>query len=242
MATMDVACAIEADGVVIHLGSHLGAGFDVGLARAVPALERALERTSDTTWLLVEDSAGAGATMGRSVDELVAIFDRIDHPRLGLCLDSCHLWVSGVDVTDPAVARRDARRRRRAHRPRPPARAARERRGEGARLEPRPARDVGKGLMGKGLSACSSATRGSKTCRRCSKPRARRSRARTRRRCGGFKKLHARASPRARDPRQRRFGFVSRSSAPAGVLAGDAVDPSPTRVWKSRTATTSFSP
>ncbi len=103
MATMDVAAAIEADGVVLHLGSHLGAGFDAGLERAVPALERALERTTDATWLLVEDSAGAGATMGRSVDELVAVFDRIDHPRLGLCLDSCHLWVSGVDVTDPAV-------------------------------------------------------------------------------------------------------------------------------------------
>ncbi len=103
MATMDVAAAIEADGVVLHVGSHLGAGFDVGLERALPALERALDRTTDTTWLLLEDSAGAGGTMGRSVDELVAFFERLDHPRLGLCLDSCHLWVSGVDVTDPAV-------------------------------------------------------------------------------------------------------------------------------------------
>jgi deoxyribonuclease IV len=103
LATMDVAAAIEADAVVFHLGSHLGAGFEAGLARAVPALRRALERTTDTTWLLVEDSAGAGGTMGRSIDELAAIFEAIDHPRLGICLDSCHLWVSGVDVTDPAV-------------------------------------------------------------------------------------------------------------------------------------------
>ncbi len=103
LATMDVAAAIEAEGVVFHVGSHLGAGFEVGLARAVPALRRALERTTDTTWLLVEDSAGAGGTIGRSVDELVAFFEALDHPRLGLCLDSCHLWVSGVDVTDPLV-------------------------------------------------------------------------------------------------------------------------------------------
>jgi deoxyribonuclease-4 len=104
LATMDVAASIEADGVVLHVGSHLGAGLEAGLDRAVPALERALERSTDTTWLLVEDSAGAGGTIGRSVDELVAIFDRLGgHPRLGLCLDSCHLWVSGVDVTDPAV-------------------------------------------------------------------------------------------------------------------------------------------
>jgi deoxyribonuclease-4 len=101
--TMDVACAIEADGVVFHVGSHLGAGFDVGLDRAVPAMERALEHCNDRTWLLVENSAGTGATIGRSVDELAEIFRRIDHPRLGLCLDSCHLWVSGVDVTDAAT-------------------------------------------------------------------------------------------------------------------------------------------
>jgi deoxyribonuclease IV len=101
--TVDVACSIDADGVVFHVGSHLGAGFEPGLERAVPAIRRALERCSDTTWLLLENSAGAGGTIGRSIDELVALFEAVDHPRLGLCLDSCHLWVSGVDVTDEAV-------------------------------------------------------------------------------------------------------------------------------------------
>jgi deoxyribonuclease-4 len=99
--TVDVGCAIDADGVVFHVGSHLGAGFETGLERVVPALEQALERCSDTTWLLLENSAGAGGTMGRSVDELAVLVERLGgHPRLGLCLDSCHLWVSGVDVTD----------------------------------------------------------------------------------------------------------------------------------------------
>jgi deoxyribonuclease IV len=102
--TVDVACAIEADGVVFHVGSHLGAGFEAGLEHVVPALRRALERCSDTTWLLIENSAGAGGTIGRSVDELAILVDELDrHPRLGVCLDSCHLWVSGVDVTDRAV-------------------------------------------------------------------------------------------------------------------------------------------
>src|SRR6187551_2800636 len=102
--TMDVACAIEADGVVFHVGSHLGAGFEAGLEHVVPALERALERCSETTWLLIENSAGAGGTVGRSVDELAVLVERLDrHPRLGICLDSCHLWVSGVDVTDRAA-------------------------------------------------------------------------------------------------------------------------------------------
>jgi deoxyribonuclease-4 len=102
--TMDVASAIDADGVVFHVGSHLGAGFEAGLERAVPALERALERCTDTTWLLIENSAGAGGTIGRSIEELCVLVDRLGaHPRLGVCLDSCHLWVSGVDVTDPEV-------------------------------------------------------------------------------------------------------------------------------------------
>jgi deoxyribonuclease-4 len=99
-ATVDTACAIGADGVVFHVGSHLGSGFEAGLERAVPALGRLLERCSDDTWLLMENSAGAGDTIGRSVDELAALYDALDrHPRLGLCLDSCHLWVSGYDVT-----------------------------------------------------------------------------------------------------------------------------------------------
>jgi deoxyribonuclease-4 len=100
-ATVDAACAIEAD-VVFHAGSHLGAGLEAGLERAVPALRGVLDRCSDSTWLLVENSAGAGGTIGRSVDELATIVDALDrHPRLGVCLDSCHLFVSGVDVGEP---------------------------------------------------------------------------------------------------------------------------------------------
>jgi deoxyribonuclease-4 len=102
--TVDVACAIEADGVIFHIGSHLGAGFDAGLARVVAALEQILERCEGDTWLLMENSAGAGGTIGRSLDELAVLVDALGgHPRLGLCLDSCHLYVSGVDVTEPAV-------------------------------------------------------------------------------------------------------------------------------------------
>jgi deoxyribonuclease-4 len=98
--TVDVACAIEADGVVFHVGSHQGAGFEVGLERAVPALRRALERCSETTWLLIENTAGAGDTIGRSIEELAALHEALDaHERLGICLDSCHLYASGYDVT-----------------------------------------------------------------------------------------------------------------------------------------------
>lgn len=100
-ATVETACAIGVEGVVFHIGSHLGAGFEAGLERIVPALEQILERCDEGTWVLMENSAGAGGTIGRSVDELAVVFDALGrHERLGICLDSCHLYVSGVDVTD----------------------------------------------------------------------------------------------------------------------------------------------
>jgi deoxyribonuclease-4 len=102
--TVDVACAIDADGVVFHVGSHLGAGLKAGMKRCVPAIKEALELCTDTTWLLMENSAGAGGTIGRSLDELAQLFDACDgHERLGICLDTCHLFVSGVDITKREV-------------------------------------------------------------------------------------------------------------------------------------------
>jgi deoxyribonuclease-4 len=102
--TVEVASAIEADGVVFHVGSHLGAGFEAGLERVTPAIEQALKRCLGDTWLLIENSAGAGGTIGRSIDELATLHERLGHhPRLGVCLDSCHLYVSGCDVGDTAA-------------------------------------------------------------------------------------------------------------------------------------------
>jgi deoxyribonuclease-4 len=104
LATVDTACAMGADGVIFHVGSHLGAGLDAGLARVAAALDQILERCAGDTWLLMENSAGAGDTVGRSLEELASLVDALGgHPRLGLCLDSCHLYVSGVDVTEPDV-------------------------------------------------------------------------------------------------------------------------------------------
>jgi deoxyribonuclease-4 len=114
-SSLEAAEAIGAEGVIFHVGSHLGAGFATGRKKAVPALRSLLELTSDRLWLLMENSAGAGGTIGRSTDELAELFDALDrHPRLGVCLDSCHWWVSGVDVTsadalDEALAHVDDR-------------------------------------------------------------------------------------------------------------------------------------
>ena len=78
--------------------------MEAGIDRVVAAMKVVLDRCSDTTWLLMENTAGTGATIGRSVEELALLFDRLErHPRLGICLDSCHLYASGYDVTDEAA-------------------------------------------------------------------------------------------------------------------------------------------
>lgn len=94
---------IGLDGLIFHVGSHQGAGFDSALPRVVEALHRGLEHT-ENSWVLMENSAGQGGTIGRSVDELARIYDAVgDHPRLGIAIDTCHWFVSGVDVRDPEV-------------------------------------------------------------------------------------------------------------------------------------------
>jgi deoxyribonuclease IV len=102
--TMTTANAIEADAVIFHVGSHLGAGFASGVKRVTRGLHRILDGYDDDSWLLMENSAGTGGTIGRSIGELAELVDALEgHPRLGICLDTCHLYASGYDVADPAA-------------------------------------------------------------------------------------------------------------------------------------------
>lgn len=103
LATVDMAVRLEAD-VVIHVGSHGGRGIDSALERITKSIEPALRRISGESRLLLENCAGGGGTVGRSIQELATIIDRLGrHQRLGICLDTCHLWASGLDITDPRV-------------------------------------------------------------------------------------------------------------------------------------------
>ena len=104
-ATVEAATAIEADAVIFHVGSHLGAGFDAG-ARARRRRARADPRALRRRHLALRSRtrpapAARSAARSTSSRSLVDALDR--HPRLGICLDSCHLYASGYDVTDPAA-------------------------------------------------------------------------------------------------------------------------------------------
>jgi deoxyribonuclease-4 len=89
---------IRADGVVIHPGSTVGEPHEDALARAGEMFEHALAE-SDSCRLLLENTAGAGNTLGRSFRELRELVELAGgHKRIGICLDSCHLLASGFDI------------------------------------------------------------------------------------------------------------------------------------------------
>jgi deoxyribonuclease IV len=89
---------IGADGVVLHPGSTVGEPREEALPRVGEMLRHALSE-SDSCRLLLEDTAGAGNTLGRSFEELRELIDLAGgHKRIGLCLDSCHMLASGFDI------------------------------------------------------------------------------------------------------------------------------------------------
>lgn len=88
--------------VVLHPGSALKGNVDQAIARAGEVIAEALAE-SDACPLHLENTAGSGGTLGRSFAELAALLEAAGgHPRLGICLDSCHLYASGYDIRTAA--------------------------------------------------------------------------------------------------------------------------------------------
>ncbi len=84
--------------LVTHLGSHLGGGWEQGLARIVSALEMAFSSAENDVVLLLENTSGTKNSMGGSFQEIAAIIDSLDRRRLGICLDTCHLFAAGYEL------------------------------------------------------------------------------------------------------------------------------------------------
>jgi deoxyribonuclease-4 len=90
--------SINADGVVIHPGSTVGEPHEQALPRVGEMIKHALDE-SDSSRLLLEDTAGAGNTLGRSFEELAKLIQLGGRrKRIGVCLDSCHMLASGIDI------------------------------------------------------------------------------------------------------------------------------------------------
>jgi deoxyribonuclease IV len=99
-ANLSTADGMGAEGLVLHIGSHRGSGFETALPAVAEALVRALDEVDadiEGCPILLENAAGAGDTVGRSFEELAQVIDAASgDQRLGVCLDTQHLWASGI--------------------------------------------------------------------------------------------------------------------------------------------------
>ncbi len=98
---MEAADTIGAAGVIFHAGSHKGKGFDAVLESAADTLRQVLESSPEAPWLIVENSAGMGAHVGASFEELGALISEVGSDRMKVCLDTEHCFAAGYNLADP---------------------------------------------------------------------------------------------------------------------------------------------
>lgn len=105
IATLAVGAEMGAAGVITHIGSHAGSGFDAVKKQIAAALLYILERSPGSVDLILENSAGAGGIVGARIEELGELIELAGaHPRLKIALDTAHLSAAGWDLTDPVAA------------------------------------------------------------------------------------------------------------------------------------------
>lgn len=92
--------AIGAKDIVLHPGSHVGAGADVGIKKIIEGLNEVLTQDNDVR-IALETMAGKGSEIGRSFEELAQIIDGVHHnERLSVCFDTCHTNDAGYNVKE----------------------------------------------------------------------------------------------------------------------------------------------
>ena len=86
--------------LVLHPGSHKGAGVDCGIERAAELIDAAFEKADSDTGILLETTAGQGNALGSRFDDIAALINASQYSdRLGVCLDTCHVFAAGYDFT-----------------------------------------------------------------------------------------------------------------------------------------------
>jgi deoxyribonuclease-4 len=98
IADMVLSSAIGAKGAIFHIGSHRGAGYAKVFDQIVDSVRRVLAETPEDAWLVMENSAGMGDSVGRKLGELAAVMKEVASPRLKVCFDTQHAFSAGYDV------------------------------------------------------------------------------------------------------------------------------------------------
>ncbi len=92
---------LESGPVVVHAGNHKGVGVAAGISAARSMIKRVLAFSPSEVTLAIENSAGMGTAIGVSLDELADIVGPFPAERVGILLDTAHLWAVGYDLRQP---------------------------------------------------------------------------------------------------------------------------------------------
>ncbi|MBS1723950.1 MAG: deoxyribonuclease IV, partial [Armatimonadetes bacterium] len=88
--------------LVSHMGAHMGQGVELGLTKVAEATLQVLGQSPDDVTLLMETTAGQGTVLNSKFEELAKVLDLCKgHPRLAVCLDTCHVFAAGYDLRTP---------------------------------------------------------------------------------------------------------------------------------------------
>jgi deoxyribonuclease-4 len=103
-AEMERCALLGIEKIIMHPGAHLGDGEEEGIRRIVEAFDRLFERAESFHGkVLLETTAGQGTNLGYRFEQLREIMDRSAHPdRFAVCLDTCHIFAAGYDITTEA--------------------------------------------------------------------------------------------------------------------------------------------
>ena len=106
VAAMTRAYELGVGPVITHCGNHMGDGPDAGIDRAIEMVARALELSPPESTLALENGAGKGTEIGLSIDELTRLVSPHPSDRVGITLDTAHLWGLGFDLSKKPVVDR----------------------------------------------------------------------------------------------------------------------------------------
>ena len=98
---LERATALGLDFIVTHPGNATDGDARSGLARNADAIDRALSEVPGNVRVLLETTAGSGSALGATFEQLAALIERMapaQRERVGVCMDTCHVWVAGYDV------------------------------------------------------------------------------------------------------------------------------------------------
>jgi deoxyribonuclease-4 len=97
---INLADSLQVQFVVMHPGAHLGAGEQTGLRQIIAGLDEVFEITGNShVRIALENTAGQGTALGSRIEHLAEIYDHVKSPeRLGLCVDTAHLFAGGYDI------------------------------------------------------------------------------------------------------------------------------------------------